>query len=65
MPANVRARVREHMAKVMIEVRDGAKAAAKIGATAAAENMFAKVAKVGRKRDGCKGKSGAIRGKGK
>ena len=46
MPMNVRARVRERMAKVRMEARDGAKAK-EIGTKAAAENdMLAKVAKV-------------------
>ena len=42
---SVRVRVRER-AYVRMEIRDGVKAAANIGATAAAEHMLAKVAKV-------------------
>lgn len=69
---SVRVRVRER-AKVRMQMRDGAKAAAKIGTKAAAEQMLAKVAKVGAakgwgKGDGVKGKSGDSRennGKGK
>ena len=46
MPMTARARVREMMAKVRMEARDGAKAK-EIGAKAAAENyMLARVAKV-------------------
>ena len=45
MPMNVRARVRERMAKLRMEASDGAKAK-EIGAKAAAEHLLAKVAKV-------------------
>ena len=51
MPMSVQVMARAR-AKVRMEIRDGAKAAAKIEAKAAAINMLAKVAKVWRQRLG-------------